>query len=150
VVVNLNTRELLPESPGVLTGQPVYTVYMPVPGSRREWILQFAIPNSRPPIEQKSVNSVKLGAIAPVRAPFPLRKASLSLQEPSSLPSQVRVVVYALITDQGALQEARVIRSVRSDVDTAVLACLREFAFRPATRDGRPVGVEALFGVPVN
>ena len=150
VVVNLNTRELLPESPGVLTGQPVYTVYMPVPGSRREWILQFAIPNSRPPVEQKSVNSVKLGAIAPVRAPFPLRKANLSLQELSNLPSQVRVVVYALITDQGALQGARVIRSVRSDVDTAVLACLREFAFRPATRDGRPVGVEALFGVPVN
>nr|HZS52310.1 energy transducer TonB [Bryobacterales bacterium] len=148
VVVNQNAREILPESQGILTGQPIYTVYMSVAGSRREWILQYTVPNSREPVVQTSPNSVQLGAATPIRAPYPLRKASLQL--PSQAPVEGRVVVYGDISDKGALENLRVIRGVRSEIDAAVLACLRQFVFRPAVRDGVPVPVEALFGIPLN
>ncbi len=148
VVVNQNARDILPESQGILTGQPIYTVYMSVAGSRREWILQYAVPNSREPVVQTSSNSVQLGAATPIRAPYPLRKATLQL--PSQGAIDGRVVVYGDISDKGALENLRVIRGVRSEIDAAVLACLRQFVFRPAVRDGVPVPVEALFGIPLN
>jgi TonB family protein len=149
VVVSQNSREILPESAGVLTGEPVYTVYLSVPGSRREWILQFAVPNSREPVRQRTANSIQLGSATPVRAPYPLRKANLQLGEEAA-GAQGRVVIYGNITAKGSVEDLRVIRSVRSEVDLAVMACLRQFQFRPAVRDGVPVLVEALFGVPLN
>lgn len=148
VVVNPGGGETLPDSQGVLTGQPVYTVYMAVPGSRREWILQYAVPNGREPVQQRTENSIRLGAVTPVRAPYPLRKASLEVTDTGG--QQGHVVVYGLISEKGSLEEIRVIRGVRSEIDSAVVACLQQFVFRPAVRDGVPVLVEALFGVPLN
>jgi hypothetical protein len=149
VVVSPNSREILPESAGVLSGQPVYTVYLAVPGSPREWIMQFAVPKSRELVEQRTTTSVRVGAATPVRAPFPLRKPSLQLG-PEAAGAKGRVVIYGNITAKGSLEELRVIRSVRGEIDLAVMACLKQFQFRPAVRDGVPVLVEALFGVPLN
>jgi TonB family protein len=149
VVVSQNSREILPESAGVLSGQPIYTVYLSVPGSRREWILQFAVPNSREPVQSRSANAIQLGAATPVRAPFPLRKADLKLG-PEAAAAQGRVVVYGNISAKGSVEDLRVIRSVQADIDLAVMACLKQFQFRPAVRDGVPVMVEALFGIPLN
>ena len=50
--------DALPESAGILTGQPVYTVYLAVPGSRREWIMQFAVPGAREPVRQRTSTSI--------------------------------------------------------------------------------------------
>ena len=148
VVVHQGSGDLLPESPGLLTGQPIYTVYMAVPGSRQEWILQYAVPHSREPVRQRTENSIQVGAATPVRAPYPLRKASIQLGEGRH--PQGRVVVYGDISDKGAVENLRVIRGVDAETDSAVMACLRQFQFRPATRDGAPVLVEALFGVPLD
>jgi TonB family protein len=149
VVVSPNSRELLPESAGILTGQPVYTVYLAVPGSPREWILQFAVPKSREPVQQRTTTSVQIGAATPVRAPYPLRKPSLQLGAEAE-GVKGRVVIYGSISAKGSVEELRVIRSVRSEIDLAVMACLKQFQFRPAVRDGAPVLVEALFGIPLN
>jgi hypothetical protein len=149
VVVNQSTREILPQGAGVLTGQPVYTVYMAVPGSRREWILQYCMPNSRLPIHQQSSNTVRIGGAVPVRAPFPLRKAPLDLGEHRGRAAG-RVVVYGSISEKGTVEDLRVIVGVLPEVDVAVVASLRQFLFRPAARDGVPVLVEALFGVPLD
>ncbi len=149
VVVNPNAGEMLPESAGVLSGQPVYTVYLTVPGSPREWILQFAVPHAREPVEQRTTTSVRIGAAAPVRPPFPLRKPNLQLG-PEAAGATGRVVIFGNINVKGTLEELRVIRSVRSEIDQAVITCLKQFQFRPAVRDGAPVLVEALFGIPLN
>ena len=148
VVVNQSAGEILPESAGVLTGQPVYTVYMAVPGSRSEWILQYAIPHSREPVLRQNENSIQLGAATPLRAPYPLRKGTMQWGEQG--PPSGRVVVYGTIGEKGSVEDLRVIRGVRREVDAAVLACLRQFLFRPAVRDGVPVLVEALFGIPLD
>src|SRR5262249_6966613 len=94
VVVNQNTRETFPESHGILSGLPIYTVYMTVPGSRREWVLQYAIPHSQEPVEERGANSIHLGAATPVRAPYPLRKGSLQASVVGGLTG--RAVVYGL------------------------------------------------------
>ena len=148
VVVNQSAGEILPEGAGILTGQPVYTVYMAVPGSPREWILQYAVPHSREPVVRQDENSIQLGAATPLRAPYPLRKGTLQLGEQG--PVSGRVVVYGAISEKGSVEDLRVIRGLRGEVDAAVVACLRQFLFRPAVRDGVPVLVEALFGIPLN
>ncbi len=148
VVVHQSPREVMPDSPGLLSGQPIYTVYMAVPGSRREWILQYAIPRSRDPVQRQTSNSVRLGAVTPLRAPYPLRKAMLQLDGMGTV--EGRVVVYGAISEKGSVENLRVVRGVRFEVDTAAMACLRQFQFRPAVRDGVPVLVEALFGIPLN
>jgi len=148
VVVRQNRDELLAESLGVLSGQPIYTVYMLVPGSPREWVLQYAIPNSREPIQGRTRNATQVGATAPVTAPYPLRKASLELGRAARMTG--RVVLYALINQKGSVENPRVIRGAREEIDKAVMACLRQFLFRPAVQNGAPVLVEAIFGVPLN
>ncbi len=148
VVVNQGVREVLPEAAGILTGQPVYTTYLAAPGPGSEWIMQYAVPHSHEPVKQLTDSAVRVGAATRVRAPFPLRKAPLLL---GRLPRvEGRVVVFGYITEKGVVGDLRVIRGSRSEIDSAVLACLRQFLFRPAVRDGVPVLVEVLFGIPLN
>jgi hypothetical protein len=111
--------------------------------------MQYAIPNSRVPVETKNTTTVRIGTITPVRAPFPLRKGAFSLGEFQGK-FKGRVVLFATISDTGKLEGLRVIRGVQNGVDELAMACLREFAFRPAVRGGKPVVVEALFGIPLD
>jgi protein TonB len=45
------------------------------------------------------------------------------------------------ITAKGDVANVRVIRSNNLDIDAAVIAALRQWKFRPATRNGKPVAV---------
>jgi TonB family protein len=54
------------------------------------------------------------------------------------------VVLKATIDAQGRLQDLRVLRGVDPLLDEAALAAVRQWRFRPATRDGKPVRVEYM------
>ena len=47
----------------------------------------------------------------------------------------------ATITAQGDVTNVRVIRGSHPDIDAEVIAALRQWKFRPATRNGKPVAV---------
>lgn len=49
------------------------------------------------------------------------------------------VVVEVAIDMQGNIVQTKVLQSLGSDVDTRVLLALRDWRFRPATRDGEPI-----------
>jgi hypothetical protein len=70
-----------------------------------------------------------------------------TLERLSELPP--RVVAYATVDAEGNLHNVRIIRGADPSTDSLVLASLRNWEFVPAFRDGQPVEVEALFGIPL-
>ena len=51
-------------------------------------------------------------------------------------------VVWAIVTEQGKVASARVVRSLREDLDREALETVKKWTFKPATRKGKPVKVE--------
>ncbi len=143
----------LPEAEGVLTGNPVYTVYVEVPGSRRKWILQVcADEDDGSGIEFAGDSGViRILSRKSLDPPFAFRRFGpeieySALTEHNSPP---RIVIYAKVDEEGALAGLRVVSGLDPETDNRVLASLESWEFHPAYRDGRPVAVEALFGIPL-
>ena len=49
------------------------------------------------------------------------------------------VVIEALVDQSGRIFAAEVVKSVHRDLDTAALSAVKEWSFKPAETDGRPV-----------
>ncbi len=83
--------------------------------------------------------------------PFAFRRVGprmkLEEMDPYRLPP--RVVVYAKVDAEGAIGDLRVVSGLDPETDDRVLASVREWDFHPAYRDGQPVEVEALLGIPL-
>jgi periplasmic protein TonB len=58
------------------------------------------------------------------------------------------VIVEAAISDTGKVENVGVIKSVAPGLDMAAAAAVRDWKFRPATRNGKPVPV--LYNLTVN
>lgn len=151
IIVISNDVGAIPEASEILSGNPVYTVYVDVPGFARKWVLQVCVPEE----EQRSL--VQEGGVIRVLSrksldpPFAFHKAPLGLdfkgRPLQDLPP--RIVVYANVTEAGDLAEMRIVSGVDPATDNLVMANLQSWEFHPAFRDGEPVAVEALFGIPL-
>ncbi|HTU36169.1 MAG TPA: TonB family protein [Candidatus Acidoferrum sp.] len=60
------------------------------------------------------------------------------------------VVLYAIIRANGSVDSIQVVRHLDPLVDREAVAALAQWKFRPATRDGKPVDVEAIVHIPFN
>ena len=58
------------------------------------------------------------------------------------------VILYAVIHADGTVGEVRVLRSVDDRLDHYASEAIAKWQFRPATKDGAPVDVEATFWIP--
>jgi len=59
-----------------------------------------------------------------------------------------RVVVHFFVTENGDVEEPKIIESLGSNIDTEVIRVVRQAKFRPARNNGVPVRVQ--FKLPVN
>lgn len=143
VVVQSSPTDQFPESRGLLSGRPIYSVYIPV-GAAREWTLFFCVPGEKP--EQGNGAVVTLGKIgAPIKAPYPTKLVKPSIE----LPRWERyVLVHGVVNKDGHFENLRVVRSVKYDLDQTLLAALNGWEFRAATRDGASIAVEFLLSIP--
>jgi hypothetical protein len=152
IILVSNSLSTLPEAIGVLTGNPVYTVYVDVPGAPRKWVLQFCVPQTQGSMEFTG-EIVQVLNRKSVNPPYAVRREPVkidiipTLERLSELPP--RVVAYATVDAEGNLHNLRIIRGADPSTDSLVLASLRNWEFVPAFRDGQPVEVEALFGIPL-
>ncbi|MEX2299992.1 MAG: hypothetical protein WD733_03585 [Bryobacterales bacterium] len=153
IILVSNSLGTLPEAVGELTGNPVYTVYVDVPGAPRKWILQFCVPQGNQVGMEITGEIVRVLGRKSVDPPYAFRKEPLeleiapTLERLSQLPQ--RVVAYATVDAEGNLQNLRMVRGADPETDRIILASLRSWEFTPAFRDGEPVEVEALFGIPL-
>lgn len=128
---------------GILSGKPVYTVYLPV-GVGRQWMLQYCIPRqSAGP--RVSGGVVSLGSEPPLRAPFP---RTMIIPPADLLPAAKTLLVHGYIDAKGEFQQLRAVSEREAPVFAALLPHLQGWVFRPAVRGGTPVQVEILLMIP--
>jgi hypothetical protein len=144
VVVQSSSSQTFPESADVLSGRPIYTVYLQV-GAPKEWILQYCVPNMAGPIQTGNV--VKLGNPEPVGAPYP----TVTVRPPEDWRHGADyLLVHGFLDESGRFREMKILQSSQpaSPTTDELLQYLAYWEFRPALQDGRPVKVEVILAVP--
>ncbi|MDA1315637.1 MAG: energy transducer TonB [Acidobacteria bacterium] len=153
IILVSNTRSDIPEANEVLTGTPIYTVYIDVPEAPRKWVLQYCVPRAPQPEEPAggggASNVIHIRSAERVDPPHALRTEPLRLELAEDGGAPRRVIVYAVVTEEGDLEDFRVIRGADPKTDQMVLANLQSWEFHPAFQNGEPVSVEAVFGIPL-
>lgn len=119
----------------------IYSMVLNMPNlnsSGGSWILRFAELNPPP-------GSAGEGVSGPV---------ALSKADPAYPAALVRdrvegnVVLYAVIHSDGHVGEVRVLEGLHETLDENALSAMRKWRFRPGTRNGVPVDVEAVIRIP--
>ena len=129
----------------LLAGRPVYSVYLNV-GTAKEWVLHYCIPKS-PETFRQSGPVISLGSPAKIAAPYPLLTLTPGA---ATMASMQRISIHGWLTVRGQFRD---ITAAGQDQKTAVeslMPYLKQWEFRPATRDGAPVEVEILLIVPAH
>jgi TonB family protein len=101
------------------------------------WIMRFAKLNSEPGQEED------------ISAPEPLSKVDPAY--PSSMMQdhvQGTVTLYAIIHSDGTVGDVRILDGFDARLDENARLALEKWKFRPGTRNGTPVDVEAVVKVP--
>ena len=142
VIMQSVVRDDLPDLAGMLSGSPVYTVYLSV-GDRKDWLLQYCVPSREN--KQASPYQVNVDDAGSVTPPYPI-----STVIPDSMRAQQTtkpMVFRGLLTAAGAVQIAKT-----SDTSTPLMyqlaALVSQWLFRPALRNNKPVDVEVLLVIP--
>lgn len=130
----------------VFSGRRVYTMNISMPNvtsASGSWILKFA--------ELDTANDTPLHRMGVLSGPEPLVKV-----DPKYPPDMIRehvqgeVVLYAIIRKNGTVDSIRVMRSVEPELDRDAASALAQWKFRPGTRAGVPVDIEAIVHIPFN
>jgi TonB family protein len=127
-----------------------YTLHVNAPNTSSvsgSWILKFA--------ELEENNTHRNGVLPPpgkpgdLSGPVPLHEVN-----PRYPPAQRQagiqgeVVLYAIIRADGSVDSIQVIRSLDLVLDKNSMEALAEWKFKPATRNGVPVALEAVIHIP--
>lgn len=144
VIMQSGARDDLPELGGMLSGSPVYTVYLRV-GAAREWLLEYCVI----PVAKRSASpyQINVGDSVEVSPPYPL-----STVVPNSILGQQHsrpIVVHGLLTTSGNLRDVRA-ADASSLLARQLLPLLGEWRFRPALKNREAIEVEVLLVVPPN
>ena len=142
VIMQSATRDELPDLGVILSGNPIYTVYLKV-GDRKEWLLEYCIPVK----ESAQNNSYQITVEDPgvITPPYPIATAV-----PNSLLGQQitkNIVLHGLLTAAGDLRVSKSSETGNPFV-AQLLALLGEWRFRPALRNKKAIDVEVLLVIP--
>jgi hypothetical protein len=138
VVLGSTASVPYPESAGALSGKVVYTVYLKV-GLRKSWILQYCLAKAAAP------EGLGGRSVVPVEAPWPfliMRPDQRSTSDPDY------IIVHGKLTAEGKFEQLAMVFPEELDTKELIVKSLNLWAFRPAKRDGVPVGVEVLLIIP--
>jgi len=142
VILQSVTRDDLPDVGGMLSGNPVYTVYLSV-GDAREWLLEYCIPASvNSPAGSYRVNIDDPGGVS---APYPL--STVIPRKVFELPHPRNTVLHGRLSTAGILRDVKA-PNMENALVREVLPLLSQWQFRPALRDKVPVEVEVLLIIP--
>lgn len=128
----------------ILSGSQVYTMHVNLPNLTSvsgSWILSFA--------ELDEDDRLSAAPRERLAGPVPIRKADPKYP-PDLIKAHVQgeVVLYAIIRKDGSVDSIQVVRGLDPQLDQNAIQALSEWKFRPATRAGRPVDVEAVVHIP--
>jgi len=128
----------------ILSGKEVYTLDVNLPNLTSvagSWVLNFAQldEGDGPPLKPKGQLS----------GPVPLQK-----MDPKYPPDLIKqhvegqVILYAIIGKDGTVRNIQLVHSIEPELDKDAMEALSHWKFRPGTRDGTPVELEAVIYIP--
>lgn len=130
---------------GVLQGGKIYSVYLPMPG--KNWVLQYCAAGPAPAQAPKSravAARLDHGLVPPSpREQFDFHRPPVPPDKTDEL-----IVLHGTIREDGTIADLRVLSGVDPVADEAALAAFSQWRFDPALRDGKPIPLNILVGVP--
>jgi hypothetical protein len=129
---------------GVLHGPKIYTVYLPMPG--RPWVLQYCALENRS--ENNTPYRAQLTLPAGITPPEVLVRFDFHRPPVPAYKKDALIVLHGEIDAEGHVQQVKVFQGVLPLADQAAVEAFRQWRFRPATVDAKPVAIEILVGIP--
>jgi TonB family protein len=137
---------------GVLKGDKIYSVYLPMPG--RSWVLQFCEHDRPTEASHRPTgpsNSVEIRLDPALVPPSVLEQYDFH-RPPFSKPLagiNGMIILNGVIREDGAVGDLRVLQGILDSVDQAALAAFSRWRFSAALRADKPVAVDILVGIPI-
>jgi TonB family protein len=128
----------------ILGSKRVYTLYINMPNltsATGSWVLNFS--------ELRTENVPDQPGSGDVTGPQPVRKVD-PRYPPSLMNAHVEgeVVLYAIIRRDGSVDSIQLMKGIDGQLDQNAMEALARWKFRPATRNGTPVELEAVIHIP--
>ena len=142
VIMHSTASDDLPDIGGILSGNPIYTVYLAV-GDEREWLMQYCLPSHNG--TQNNPYQITIDDSGNLAPPYPI-----STVIPTGILGQSHakhIVLRGILTAAGSFTELKA-ADANNPIARQVLPLLGQWRFRPASRDKVPVDVEVLLVIP--
>ena len=159
----ITKTELRPDDEPVRTGPPNFAALPPgakpeqIFESKRIYKMQIDMPNLNSATGSWILNFTELRTDAntprmpssDLNGPSPIRKVDPKYP-PTLINEHVEgeVVVYAVIRRDGSVDSIQLVRGLDDELDKNAMNALSQWKFRPATRQGEPVDLEAIIHIP--
>ena len=131
---------------GALQCGSIYTVFLPMPGG--SWTLQYCDPASRAQSTQLGTRSTVVHleqALVPpdVTSMFDFRRLPVPADKAHKM-----IVLKGVIEQDGTVVDLHVFQGLLPKMDEAARVAFSHWTFKPAMREGKPIKVEILVGIP--
>jgi len=131
---------------GALRCGKIYTVFISMPG--RSWTLQFCQSGGSPARQEaqsrSSVIHLEQGLLPPdVEIRFDFKRLPVPFEKKNK-----PIVLRGVIKDDGTVDDLKVYQSIVPQMDEAARVAFSHFKFKPAMKEGKPVAVDILVGIP--
>jgi TonB family protein len=128
----------------ILGSKRVYTLYINMPNltsATGSWVLNFA--------ELRSLDTPDEPGSGDLTGPQPVRKVDPKYP-PALMNAHVEgeVVLYAIIRRDGSVDSIQLMKGLDTQLDQNAMEALARWRFRPSTRNGVPVELEAVIHIP--
>ena len=128
----------------IFESKKIYKMQIEMPNlnsATGSWILNFAELRTNP--DAPRVPSTDLNGPTPIRKVDPKYPPTLINEHVEG-----EVVLYAVIRRDGSVDSIQLVRGVDEELDKNAMNALSQWKFRPATRQGEPVELEAIIHIP--
>jgi hypothetical protein len=126
----------------------IYTVFLPMPG--KNWTMQYCqktdTPTGTPPEKRSTVIHME----SPLVPPEPDADSRFDFQRmpvPPEKGSKLIVLKGVLLAD-GSVVDLQIFQGVVPTMDEAARLAFSKWKFKPPMRDGKPITVDILVGIP--
>jgi hypothetical protein len=130
---------------GALHCGKIYTVFIAMPG--KSWTLQYCQSGHAPSTPTQTSSSVvrlEQGLVPPdAETRFDFKRLPVPFEKKNK-----PIVLKGVIKDDGTVNDLKIYQSIVPEMDQAARVAFGRFKFKPAMKDGKPVAVDILVGIP--
>jgi hypothetical protein len=131
---------------GALHCGKIYSIFLAMPG--KNWAMEYCVKSDAPEKSTTETRSavvrLERGLVPPdVEARFDFRRVPLPPEKAHKM-----IVLKGTLRDDGNVENIELYQGVLPLMDEAARIAFTRWKFKPALRDGKPIAVEILVGVP--